>query len=293
MRISKIKFIIGTWFTFTFLCVSFVPEVHAETFHIVSLKLLAPHFYYEPTFLECSDVTNEAPLKTESVNEKLQASLFRDREGNFLTDFGVIIDIDNTAKAFAISQTECRTDALSECNEKFKSTFTFSFSKFESGKCIDVSEFSFADINPNPQDVNAPCLKSEEGELEFEFSGTGIKFKNTTLVIQKNGKQIKGVILAFLTEEEAFNTEVEGKKLSTFLRGSKSCCEPGDDREVNAEGKKGWWFYIEFDAVKATLFNDEGCGCTSSGVSSMSWWILTAVFLVFQRKFRPVYTTLK
>lgn len=250
-------------------------NANAQTFRVVKLKLLSPHFFYDPLFFDCSDVTNDAPSIGRSVNQNINTSLFEDADGDLLSDFSIVLNI--TKEEISLSQTHCTFSEPIRCEDDSDAIV---FSRENSAAtCFDPTILN-KDLVPKARAVFGPCTKTDSQNLEFDLVGSTLEFSDSRLFIrQMNGDTLSGTLHAFISEKSAAATDISGDPLSLFLRGSSTVCAPGDDREYNDAGSKGWWFVFEFDARPAELFVNEGCGCDSTN-SPVSFFALV-IFLLF------------
>ncbi len=265
-----------------FFLVLFPMQVHAETFRITNLKLLSPHFFYDPLFFNCSDVTNEAPSLGRSVNEKIQRSLSKDEDRDLFTDFAVLMKL--KGDHFDLSQTTCSVYEPIRCEEEATNYVKFS-TEGNTSTCFDPKSLN-EKLTPKASPVTGPCLETDEQNVEFDIVGSTISFTEARVFIKEREGAISGTLLGFLSEAAAEETEISGDPLSLFLRGSGQSCAGGDDRGVDANGAKGWWFIFEFQATPVEVFTNEGCGCESAPSSFSFFAFVVFLGLVLMRRNR-------
>ena len=237
-------------------------------FRFSDLDLRDPHVFF--SFIGCRDVT-DTPLVGYSFNGSTQQQIQSDSDPDGRLDLSYLLlfdELDPGAPSGTIrfGTADCDTPMTGTACSPGSGVFTTATYVNGGSPCLGTLAGTTRPYAPAITSSSAPCfVTSTIGALTLNLGGIPITLRDAQIAATYVGASptnlANGLIRGFLTEADANNTIIPatyplfgGQPLSALLPGGdppgpNACCAPYSDKDVNA-GVSGWWFYLNFVAVR-------------------------------------------
>ncbi len=233
------------------------------------LALRDPHLYVDTGFpFGCLDITDQGdPLGlAPGFNPALNQSLNNDGSGDGFLDASPLLLIEPFAAGASpgrvwLADGRCSAPAATTSCEILTAGLPQPYESAPlDGLCRGPLPDTTSGYQPPVLAVEDPCFASAPADGVLELQGIALELVDSSLagswVDAADGLVTAGLLRGFLSEEDAdaivLPEELDfvgGQPLSVLLPGGAGNCAPGDDRDVH-QGVTGWWFYLEFDALR-------------------------------------------
>jgi len=171
------------------------------------------------------------------------------------------IDSPSTSGTVAFQIASCTAPMSgTSCVPNGSEPVPLTWTKAVSGTCLSPIAGTVRPYAPAVTSSSAPCFSTAGAPLTLDLGFGPITLHDArvaaTYVTTPPSLLMNGLLIGFLTEADANSTYlpasfplVGGKPMSVMLRGGARCCASGSDKDLDG-GVSGWWFYLNFTAVR-------------------------------------------
>lgn len=242
-----------------------VPAAHAQTatFRIDDMDLRDPHLFVN--FVVCTDITDTSPFGF-SVNGELQTNIQTDGDNDGYLDLSTLIeflplDQSQLTNLMDSGGAQCTAPiANTQCGPIVNPALAGDAALSVAGQCLTAVAGTVRPYSPAITNTSAPCFASPSGTLNLDLGGIPVMLHDArlaaTFVDTPAQSLVNGLLRGFISEADANATIIPasfplvgGQSLSSLLPGGSSNCAAHSDIDLNA-GVRGWWFYLNFTAVR-------------------------------------------
>ena len=234
-------------------------------FRFSDLDLRDPHAFV--SFILCNDVTDN-PLAGFSVNGALQTAIQTDDDADGLLDLSptlVFRPFSQTAPTMPVEVhfANCTAPAGSTtCSPGTGTVSMATATNVSTGTCLAPVPGTTRPYSPAITSTTAPCFVTSPVTVTINLSGIPITLHDAQVAARYVGNpatsMANGLLRGFISEADANATIIPasfpivgGQPLSKLLAGGTGACPSHSDKDTN-NGVVGWWFYMNFPAVRAT-----------------------------------------
>ncbi len=238
-------------------------------FRLSDLDLRDPHVFIN--VVGCRDVT-DTPLLGFSVNAEVQTNIQTDggNPADGLLDLSIAavfrplrqsaatnpLQIHFPSCTAPLASTTCRRTPAAAAMIPATAT------NQSTGQCLAAIAGTTRPYTPAISNPSAPCFASNPVTVTIDVAGIPVRLTEARIgaayVGSPAGNLVNGLLMGFISETVANATIlpsnlplVGGQPLSSLLPGGTNNCSPSSDLDINA-GVRGWWFYMNFTAPRAT-----------------------------------------
>jgi cysteine-rich repeat protein len=213
----------------------------------------------------CQDLTDTAVAGI-SVNGKLHDELTMDADANGLLDLSPVLVFEPLRQTGATDVelvfAGCTAPAGpgTSCTASGGARFPAHANNQPAGTCLGVLAGSTAHVySPAIAAVSGPCFVSDPRDLAISLAGVTITLKNAQVAGTYNATpatgMTTGLLRGFISEADANATIIPlpflgDTPLSRLLPGGSGNCSSYSDKDTAPDGTVGWYFYLNFTAVK-------------------------------------------
>ena len=230
-------------------------------FRITTLQLQDPHFFWAAA--GCTDVTNAI------FNQPLQTLILNDSNGDGALDLSemlLLVPLDPSAAigSATLTQDHCMPPVSSPTclPDPSAPSYALTYRNVASGPGLGPVPGT---TNPGYGSINmpsGPCFVSDPQTIVLQLGDWSFAFRDAQIAAQYSGTPASGLVTGlmrgFLTEADAAVTLVPasapllgGTPLRSLLQDGTGCTAFSDE-DTGPSGEKGWWFYFNFTALRAT-----------------------------------------
>jgi cysteine-rich repeat protein len=237
--------------------------VPATGFRIDEMWLRDPHVTF--SIGSCLDITDTA-IGGISVNGTLADNLTKDADGDGLLDLSPVLSFEplrqsgTTTTALVFGSCTAPAGPATTCTAGSATRYPAQVSNQSAGTCLGVLAGSTSHpYSPAIGTVGAPCFVSEPRDLVVTLAGVNITLKNAQVSGTWNATpatgMTTGLLRGFISETDANATIIPlpligDTALSKLLPGGSGNCSTYSDKDTGPDGVAGWYFYLNFTAVK-------------------------------------------
>lgn len=241
-------------------------------FRFSTLALRDPHAFVT-VFLSCSDITDSA--FGNAINEQISNNMTMDGDNDGYLDFSpttVFRPLSQAAGATSpleLHFADCTAPvANTMCHPGANAPIQLTATNMAS-QCLGIIPGTVHPYTPAVTATSAPCYVSNQTTVNVMLGGVPITLHDANIAATYVGnpanQTVNGLLRGFVTEADANATIlpsnlaiVGGHALSYILPGgdppgNDKNCRPANQSDMDTNnGVRGWWFYLNFTATRAT-----------------------------------------
>jgi hypothetical protein len=240
-------------------------------FRINDLDLRDPHVFVD--VVGCRDLTDSAILGF-SVNGQLQQRIQNDTDGDGQLDLSYLLEflplqLDQPTSLLDFGIAQCSAPlATTTCTPVQSSAIAGDANLQDSGICSAPVSGTTRPYAPPVSESVAACFVSPVGTVTLDVGGIPITLQQATVAGTWVGDPpdsiVQGLLRGFISESDADAAIlpptlplIAGQPLSSILAGGSGNCAAFSDKDV-LDTVPGWWFYLNFSAVRVTVVEPSG-----------------------------------
>ncbi len=213
----------------------------------------------------CQDRTDTAVAGI-SVNGTLHDQLSGDADGNGLLDLSPVLAFEplrqtgDTTVELVFAGCTAPAGPGTTCSAGSAARYPAHAASQPTGTCLGVLAGSTSHVyTPAIAAVNGPCFVSDARDLVITLAGVNITLKNAQVAGTYDGNpatgMTTGLLRGFISEADANATIIPlpilgDTPISRLLPGGSGNCSSYSDKDTGPGGVVGWYFYLNFTAVK-------------------------------------------
>jgi hypothetical protein len=231
-------------------------------FLLSDLDLRDPHFFVNA--IVCRDVT-DTPLLGFSVNGQLQAQIQGDADGDGFLDLSNVIEFLPLDQAAASNPSQigaavCTAPlAGTQCGDLLDPT-PATATLAGTGTCLGTLAGTTRPYTPAITAASAACFASSTISVTLDLAGVPVTLRDAQYAATFSDSPAtalgNGLLRGFISEADAnliilpaTLPLIGGQTLASLLPGGTGNCAAFSDKDINL-GVVGWWFYLNFPAVR-------------------------------------------
>ena len=249
-------------------------------FRMSDLDLRDPHVFVTP-IIGCADVT-DTPVAGFAVNPQIMDNIQMDADGDGLLDLSPTIvfrplNQSGAGQLMELHFARCNTPfANPSCRQGVQLPVVAQSTNMSAGMCLSpLASTVHVPLAPNSPvyspaitSTGASCFVTTPVTVTITLSGIPVTLREARIAATYSGNPaqtiLNGLLMGFISEADADTTLlpanlplIGGKPLSIVLPGGDPPgpdrnCAPFSDKDQNAAGVVGWWFYLNFAAPRVT-----------------------------------------
>lgn len=251
-------------------------------YRIDTLVLKYPHVMVPDSSFVCRDLTNmDVDVfvigQTTAINTQIVNVLTKDGDGDQLLDLSPVIafkpfDQHGASTPVDVVFADCALNPPSpptpRCTGAGATRISATATNTESGaaNCLGILANTVRTGAPDYQSTIVPsgpppCFVTDTHTIQLSVAGINITLEDARIAAVYSGdpasQLVTGLLVGFLSEATAEQTPIPGTNLVTLAfalpggNGGLANCATWDDRK-NDGNVSGWWFYLNFTAVRET-----------------------------------------